>query len=303
MVVDDSKYDEDQVLRLSAVAEKQSEHPLASAILKRAKEKLGDEKILDPNSFQSISGEGVHISYRGDDVFLGNSKLLESNGVKVGGEVQAMLDRLRTDGKTTIMLAVNHNLAGVIAVADTIKESAPEAVRALQKMKLEVIMLTGDNKLTAEAIAQKLAIKRYFAGVLPVEKSRVVKQLQSEGRVVAMVGDGVNDAPALAQSDVGIAIGSGSDIAVETGGIILMRDDLRDVAAGIQLSRKTMRKIKENLVWAFAYNVALIPVAAGLLYFITGVLLNPILSGAAMAMSSVTVVSNSLTLKRFKPRL
>jgi Cu+-exporting ATPase len=164
-------------------------------------------------------------------------------------------------------------------------------------------MLTGDNKLTAEAIAQKLAITRYFAGVLPDEKSRVVKQLQSEGRVVAMVGDGVNDAPALAQSDVGIAIGSGSDIAVETGGLILMRDDLRDVAVGIQLSRKTMRKIKENLVWAFAYNVALIPVAAGLFYFITGVLLNPILSGAAMAMSSVTVVTNSLTLRRFKPKL
>jgi Cu+-exporting ATPase len=191
----------------------------------------------------------------------------------------------------------------VIAVADTLKESAPEAVRALQKMKLDVMMLTGDNKLTAEAIAQKLAITRYFAGVLPDEKSRVVKQLQSEGRVVAMVGDGVNDAPALAQSDVGIAIGSGSDIAVETGGLILMRDDLRDVAVGIQLSRKTMRKIKENLVWAFAYNVALIPVAAGLFYFITGVLLNPILSGAAMAMSSVTVVTNSLTLRRFKPKL
>jgi Cu+-exporting ATPase len=302
-VVDDSKYDEDQVLRLSAVAEKQSEHPLASAILKMAKEKFGDERLPDPNSFQSISGEGVHISYRGDDVFLGNSKLLESNGVKVDGEVQAMLDRLRTDGKTAIILAVNHNVAGVIAVADTLKESAPEAVRALQKMKLDVMMLTGDNKLTAEAIAQKLAITRYFAGVLPDEKSRVVKQLQSEGRVVAMVGDGVNDAPALAQSDVGIAIGSGSDIAVETGGLILMRDDLRDVAVGIQLSRKTMRKIKENLVWAFAYNVALIPVAAGLFYFITGVLLNPILSGAAMAMSSVTVVTNSLTLRRFKPKL
>ncbi len=301
-VVDGSKYSEDEVLRLSAVAEKQSEHPLASAILKKA-EKFGDEKIPDPDSFQSISGEGVHISYRGDDVFLGNSKLLESNGVKVDGEVQVMLDRLRTDGKTAIILAVNHNVAGVIAVADTIKESAQEAVRALQKMKLDVIMLTGDNKLTAEAIAQKLAIKRCFAGVLPVEKARVVKQLQSEGRVVAMVGDGVNDAPALVQSDVGIAIGSGSDIAVEVGGIILMRDDLRDVVAGIQLSRKTMRKIKENLVWAFAYNVALIPVAAGLFYFITGVLLNPILSGAAMAMSSVTVVSNSLTLRRFKPRL
>jgi Cu+-exporting ATPase len=299
VVVDNSKYDEDQVLLLAAVAEKQSEHPLASAIL----QKFADGKIPDPDSFQSISGEGVHITYRGDDILLGNSKLLESHGIRIDGDVQAMLDRLRVDGKTAIMLTVNQKVAGVIAVADTVKESAREAVRALQKMRLDVIMLTGDNELTAEAVAQNLGIKRFFAGVLPVEKSQVVKQLQSEGRIVAMVGDGVNDAPALAQSDVGVAIGSGSDIAVETGGLILMRDDLRDVAAGIQLSRKTMTKIKENLVWAFAYNVALIPVAAGLFYFITGVLLNPILSGAAMAMSSVTVVSNSLTLRRFKPML
>lgn len=303
VVVSDSKYGEDEILRLSAVAEKRSEHPLALAILTRAKEKFGEEKLPDPDSFESISGQGVRVSYGGDILLLGNSRLLESNGVGVDGGAQTALDELRADGKTAMILVINNRIAGVIAVADTVKESAQEAIRALRKMKIDVVMLTGDNKLTAEAIAHRLGIERYFAEVLPVEKSRVVKQLQSEGRVVAMVGDGINDAPAIAQSDVGIAIGSGSDIAIETGGLILMRDDLRDVVAGIQLSRKTMTKIKENLVWAFAYNVALIPVAAGLLYVIVGVLLNPILSGAAMAMSSVTVVSNSLTLRRFKPRL
>ncbi len=303
VVVSDSKYDEDEILRLSAVAEKQSEHPLASAIINKAKETFGEEKLPEPDSFESISGQGVRVSYRGDTLLLGNLRLLESNGVSIDGGAQSTLDELRAEGKTAMILAVNNRIAGVIAVADTVKESAQEAIQALRKMKIDVVMLTGDNKLTAEAIARRLGIERYFAEVLPVEKSRVVKQLQSEGRVVAMVGDGINDAPAIAQSDVGIAIGSGSDIAIETGGLILMRDDLRDVVAGIQLSRKTMAKIKENLVWAFAYNIALIPVAAGLLYVITGVLLNPILSGAAMAMSSVTVVSNSLTLRRFKPRL
>jgi len=303
VVVPGSEYGEDKILRLSAVAEKQSEHPLASAILARAREKLGEERLPDPDSFESISGQGVRVSYRGDTLLLGNLRLLESKGVGIGGGVQTTLDGLHADGKTAMILAVNDRIAGVIAVADTVKDSAQEAVRALKKMKINVVMLTGDNKLTAQAIARRLGIERYFAEVLPVEKSRVVKQLQSEGRVVAMVGDGINDAPAIAQSDVGIAIGSGSDIAIETGGLILMRDDLRDVVAGIQLSRKTMTKIKENLVWAFAYNVALIPVAAGLLYIVAGVLLNPILSGAAMALSSVTVVSNSLTLRRFKPKL
>ena len=303
VAVSDSKYGENEVLRLSAVAEKHSEHPLASAILTKAKERFGEEKLSDPDSFESISGQGVRVSYGGDTLLLGNSRLLESKGVGIDGGTQTTLDELRADGKTAMILAVNNRIAGVVAVADTVKESALEAIRALRKMKIDVVMLTGDNKLTAQAIARQLGIERYFAEVLPVEKFHVVKQLQSEGRVVAMVGDGINDAPAIAQSDVGIAIGSGSDIAIETGGLILMRDDLRDVVAGIQLSRKTMTKIKENLVWAFAYNVALIPVAAGLLYVITGVLLNPILSGAAMAMSSVTVVSNSLTLRRFKPKL
>jgi P-type Cu+ transporter len=192
----------------------------------------------------------------------------------------------------------------LIAAADTIKEHSKEAISALQKMKLAVIMLTGDNNQTAAAISQQLGITRFIADVLPEEKYEVIKRLQSEEhRKVAMVGDGINDAPALAQADVGIAIGSGSDIAIETGGLILMKDDLRDVVAGIQLSRKTMSKIKQNLFWAFVYNVGLIPVAAGLLYIVTGILLSPIFSGFAMAMSSVTVVTNSLTLRRFKPKL
>ena len=200
-----------------------------------------------------------------------------------------------------MLIALNKQLSGIIAVADTIKPSALETVRGLQKMGIEVIMLTGDNEETARAISSELGIKRYIADVLPTKKSEVIKELQ-KNRKVAMVGDGINDAPALAQADIGIAVGSGSDIAVETGGLILMRDDLRDVVAGIQLSRSTMSKIKQNLFWAFIYNVALIPVAAGLLYILVGVLLNPILAGLAMAMSSVTVLSNSLLLRRFKPK-
>jgi Cu+-exporting ATPase len=201
VVVSDSKYSEDEILRLSAVAEKRSEHPLASAILARANERFGKE-LPDPDSFESISGQGVRVSYRGDTLLLGNSRLLESNGVGIDGGTQTTLGELRADGKTAMILAVNDRVDGVIAVADTVKESALEAIRALRKMKIDVVMLTGDNKLTAQAIAHQLGIERYFAEVLPVEKSHVVKQLQSEGRVVAMVGDGINDAPAIAQSDV-----------------------------------------------------------------------------------------------------
>ncbi len=201
-----------------------------------------------------------------------------------------------------MVVALDKKPVGCIVVADTLKEHAQEAVRALQKMSIQVMMLTGDNKKTAQAIAKELGIEKYVAEVLPGEKYEIIKDLQAEGHKVAMVGDGINDAPSLAQADVGIAIGSGSDIAIETGGLILMKDDLRDVVAGIQLSRKTMSKIKQNLFWAFIYNVGLIPIAAGLLYILIGVLLSPIFSGLAMALSSVTVVTNSLTLRRFKPK-
>jgi Cu+-exporting ATPase len=290
------------IIKLAAIAEKQSEHPLASSIIKRALE-LSNGPIPDPGSFESISGKGVHATYSGKDIIFGNSKILDFFGLQLDEQGQNELLELQSQGKTVMVLAIDKQISGLVAVADTLKEHAQEAIRGLQKMGLQVIMLTGDNKATAAAISKQLGIDKYFAEVLPTEKYEAIKKLQDEEhRKVAMVGDGINDAPALAQADVGIAIGSGSDIAIETGGLILMKDDLRDVVAGIQLSRKTMSKIRQNLFWAFIYNVGLIPIAAGLLYIIIGVLLNPIFSGFAMAMSSVTVVSNSLTLRRFKPK-
>jgi Cu+-exporting ATPase len=211
-------------------------------------------------------------------------------------EFEQELAKLEAEGKTVMILAIDKKLAGLIAVADTLKEYSKEAINKLKKMGVEVIMLTGDNQRTAKAIANQVGIERFFAEVLPQDKAAAVKKLQEEGKVVAMVGDGINDAPALAQANIGIAIGSGTDVAIETGGIVLIKDDLRDVPASIKLSKKTMSKIKQNLFWAFAYNTALIPVAA--LGF-----LNPILAAIAMALSSVTVVTNSLTLKRFNPKL
>ncbi|MBI4018270.1 MAG: HAD-IC family P-type ATPase, partial [Candidatus Aenigmarchaeota archaeon] len=203
--------------------------------------------------------------------------------------------------KTVMLLAVNKKLVGMVAVADTLKDEAPAAVKQLERMGIEVMMITGDNPRTASAIAAKLGIKRVLAEVLPQDKAKEIKKLQKEGRIVAMVGDGINDAPALAQADVGIAVGAGTDVAKETGGIILMKNDLRDVITAIELSRKTVRKIKENLFWAFFYNIALIPVAAGVLYPF-GILLNPVYAAIAMALSSVTVVGNSMLLNTYKPR-
>ena len=297
-------HDAGEVLRLAAVAEKNSEHPLASAILKKHGEEFPGAPVPEPETFESAPGLGIKAHFEGKTLLLGSAHLLQQNGVNVAEQIKAKLDGLRSQGKTVMLLSQDRELKGVIAVADTIKPSSKEAISALKKMGLETVMISGDNEETSRAIAEELGIRRYFSEVLPNQKSEIVQKLQNEEkRKVAMVGDGINDAPALAQADVGIAIGSGSDIAVETGGMILMRDDLRDVVAGIQLSRKTMSKVKQNLFWAFAYNVALIPVAAGLLYVLIGVLLNPILAGAAMAMSSVTVVANSLSLRRFKAKL
>ncbi|MEM0053107.1 MAG: HAD-IC family P-type ATPase, partial [Nitrososphaeria archaeon] len=198
---------------------------------------------------------------------------------------------------------VNSKILGVIAIADTLKEYSVEAISALKRMGVEVVMLTGDNKGTAEAIAKKLGIELVYAEVLPADKVRVIEELKNEGKIVAMVGDGINDAPALAAADIGIAIGSGTDIAKETGGIVLVKDDIRDVVIGIELSKATVRKIKQNLFWAFFYNIILIPIAAGLLYPFFKILLNPVFAAIAMASSSITVVSNSLTLNRYKPSL
>lgn len=298
-----SSFSEKELIRMAAIAEKQSEHPLAAAILERARSDIGGNGIPDPDSFQSVTGQGIKASYSGKELVFGNTKILDTFRIELSDEANQKLSDLRRDGKTAMVLAVDGTLAGIVAAADTLKDHAADAISRLKEMKLEPVMLTGDNAETAAAIARQAGIERYFAEVLPNGKADVVKQLQNEqNRVVAMVGDGINDAPALAQADIGIAMGSGSDIAIETGGLILMRNDIRDVVAGIQLSRKTMGKVKQNLGWAFGYNIALIPVAAGLLYIVTGVLLSPIFAAVAMALSSVSVTTNSLTLRRFKPK-
>jgi len=222
-------------------------------------------------------------------------------GIRVDA-AEKLLHSIEEGGKTAMILAVDGKVTGVIAVADTLKDHSVEAVRALKTMGIGVVMLTGDNRRTAEAIARQVGIDDVIAEVLPAQKVDVIKGLQKQGKVVAMVGDGINDAPALAQSDVGIALGSGTDVAMEAGGIVLIKDDLRDVVASIQLSRRTVQKIRQNLFWAFFYNTALIPIAAGVLAGI-GIVLNPIVAGAAMGFSSVSVVMNSMTLRRFRPQL
>ena len=284
---------EDKVLLYAAIAEKGSEHPLGEAILKAAK--MNGLDISDPESFEAVPGHGVKVGYKGTNILLGNRRLMEKNGIAVGS-FEDKLKILEEQGKTAMLIASNNNILGIIAVADTLKENSIAAVNALKKENVEVIMLTGDNERTAKAIAGQIGIEKVIANVLPGEKASVIKGLQATGKTVAMVGDGINDAPALAQADIGIAIGSGSDVAKETGGIILIKDDIRDVVAGIRLSKATMRKIKQNLFWAFIYNTVGIPIAA--LGF-----LNPIIAAAAMALSSLSVVANSATLKAFKIEL
>ncbi|MBI5888523.1 MAG: heavy metal translocating P-type ATPase [Deltaproteobacteria bacterium] len=281
---------EDEVLLYAAMAEKGSEHPLGEAILKMAKMKGLD--IPDPESFEAVPGHGVKVGYKGGTILLGNRRLMEKNGI-AAGSFEEKLKIFEEQGKTAMLIAGRNNIIGIIAVADTLKEHSGEAVAELKKEGIEVIMLTGDNERTAKAVARLAGIDNVIANVLPGEKAGVIKGLQGSGKVVAMVGDGINDSPALAQADIGIAIGSGSDVAKETGGIILLRDDLRDVVGGIRLSRATMKKIKQNLFWAFIYNTVGIPIAA--LGF-----LNPIIAAAAMALSSLSVVMNSALLKRVR---
>jgi len=283
-------HSEKKILELATVAEKGSEHPLAEAIINAAdKAKL---KISEADSFEAIPGHGVKATYQGKEIFFGNRKLMETNNINAI-HVEDKLVELEKQGKTAMLLAVNGKIAGIIAAMDTLKDNAAEAVKQLKSMRLEVAILTGDNELTAKAIAKQLSIDTVIANVLPWEKVNIIKKLQDEGKVVAMVGDGVNDAPALAQAQIGIAIGSGTDIAKETGGIVLIKDDIRDVARGITLSKATMKKIKQNLFWAFIYNTLAIPIAA------IG-LLSPIIAAGAMAFSSLFVVSNSATLKLLK---
>ncbi len=281
-------YDDDKVLRLTAAAEAGSEHPLAQAIVRAAEHRgLRSDPVTQ---FAAIPGHGIEARVGTSFVLMGNRRLFTDRGIDVSA-VDEMMRTLEAAGKTAMLVACDGRLAGVVAVADTIKPEAREAIDALRRDGVEVIMLSGDNERTARAIAGELGIERVIAEVLPADKAEVIRDLQGQGRIVAMVGDGVNDAPALAQADIGIAIGSGSDVAKETGGIILMKDDVRDVVTGIRLSRATMRKIKQNLFWAFIYNSAGIPIAA--LGF-----LNPIIAGAAMALSSLSVIVNSATLKR-----
>jgi Cu+-exporting ATPase len=284
-------YKEDEILLFAAIAEKGSEHPLAEAVLKKASSL--NINVPDAEAFEAIPGHGVKARFNGKTILLGNRRLMEINKISIGENVESHLTKFEEEGKTVMLLAVDGEIVGILAAMDTLKDSAREAIRNFKKMGLEIVMLTGDNERTARAIAKQLGIDNVIANVLPWEKVNVIKKLQSEGKVVAMVGDGINDAPALAQAHIGIAIGSGTDIAKETGGIVLIKDDLGDVVRAIMLSRATMRKIKQNLFWAFIYNTVSIPIAA------VG-LLSPIIAAGAMAFSSLFVVSNSATLKLIK---
>ncbi|MDN5277483.1 MAG: P-type Cu+ transporter [Clostridiales bacterium] len=290
---------EDELLRLSASAEVASEHPLGEAIVRSARER--NMELAWAESFEAIPGQGIEVVTQGKQLLLGNRKLMEDRNVEI--TLQQEYDRLAEEGKTPMFVAVDGKLAGIIAVSDVIKPTSRKAVEQLHRMGIKVVMITGDNARTAQAIAKQVGIDMVLAEVLPQDKANEVKRLQEQGRKVAMVGDGINDAPALVQADVGIAIGSGTDVAMESADIVLMKSDLMDVPAAIQLSKATIRNIKQNLFWAFAYNTAGIPIAAGVLHLFGGPLLNPMIAALAMALSSVSVVTNALRLKRFKPRL
>jgi Cu+-exporting ATPase len=286
------------LLRVAATAEKNSEHPLGEAIVRGA-EGRGLE-IVGPDSFNSIPGHGVEANIEGAEILLGNRKLMKECGVDFSA-LMPRAEALEADGKTVMFVALNGQAAGLIAVADTLKEYSVEAVRHLHKLDLEVAMITGDNRRTAEAIARKVGIDRVLAEILPQDKAEEVKKLQLQGKKVAMVGDGVNDAPALAQAEVGMAIGSGTDVAKETGDIILIKDDIRDVVVALEVAKATMRKVKQNLFWAFFYNTLGIPLGAGLFYAFASVVISPELAGLLMAVSSISVTLNTLLLKGFKP--
>jgi Cu+-exporting ATPase len=291
-------YNEDEVLRLAASAEKGSEHPLGEAIVRAAAER--GLTLGDPDHFSAVPGHGIEARVDGRQVVLGTLKLMADRGI-AAGPAEVLLEQLSEQGKTAMVVAVDYELAGMVAVADTLKEDSTEAIARLHRLGLQVVMLTGDNHRTAAAIARSVGIDRVLAEVLPDEKATQIKLLQAEGKVVAMVGDGINDAPALAQADVGLAMGTGTDVAMESGDITLVKGSLTGVATAIELSKATMRNIHQNLVGAFAYNTLGIPVAAGLLYPAFGILLSPLIAGAAMAFSSVTVVTNANRLRRFEP--
>jgi Cu+-exporting ATPase len=287
-------FDEEGLLRLAASLERGSEHPLAAAILTGAKER--GVRLTEADSFMSITGKGVSGQVDGRTVALGNSKLLEELRVD-RGDLGSHADSLRADGQTVMFVAVDGRLAGLLGVADPIKENTPEAIRALHAEGIRVVMLTGDNRTTAEAVASRLGIDDVAAEVLPQQKAEKVKQLQNDGYLVAMAGDGINDAPALAQAHVGIAMGTGTDVAMESASVTLVKGDLRGIVRARRISRATMANIKQNLFFAFGYNGLGVPIAAGVLYPVFGILLSPIIAAAAMSFSSASVVTNSLRLR------
>ena len=291
--------DDGEILRLAASAERGSEHPLGEAIVRFAREERRLE-LADAGAFEAVSGQGIAAEVEGRDLLVGRPAFLETRSVDPSSLRDAAAE-LAGAGKTPVFVAVDGRAVAVIAIADTLKTGSIEAVAELHRLGLEVMMLTGDNETTARAIARQAGVDRVLADVRPDEKAARVRNLQAEGKLVAMVGDGINDAPALARADVGVAIGTGTDVAIESGSVTLMSGDLRALVTALALSRATMRNIKQNLFWAFAYNVALIPLAAGFFYPFTGILLDPIFAAAAMALSSVTVVSNALRLRRFRP--
>jgi len=288
--------DPDKILQMAASAEKGSEHPLGQAIVAGAKEK--GLKLLDVDYFNSLTGQGIEAMVGGQTVLVGNRKLMDENNIVLSA-LEADPERIAAEGKTPMYVAIGGEPAGIVAVADTVKASSKAAVDTLRSMGKEVIMITGDNSRTAEAIAKQVGIDRVLSEVLPNGKADEIKKLQSEGRRVAMVGDGINDAPALVQADIGIAVGSGTDVAIESADIVLMHSDLMDVPTAFELSKKTIRNIKQNLFWAFGYNVVGIPIAAGILFIFGGPLLNPMIAAAAMSLSSVSVMANALRLKKF----
>lgn len=289
---------EDELLSIAASSEKGSEHPLGEAIVKGAEER--NIKFKEISNFKAIPGHGIQVEIEGKVILLGNKKLMTENSIEIG-DLGVKSDKLANEGKTPMYIAINNKLEGIIAVADTVKPSSKEAIENLHKMGIKVAMITGDNKKTADAIAKQVGIDIVLAEVLPEDKANEVKKLQEKGSKVAMVGDGINDAPALAQADIGIAIGTGTDVAIESANIVLMKGDLKDVATAIKLSKATIRNIKQNLFWAFGYNVLGIPVAMGVLHIFGGPLLNPMIGAAAMSLSSVSVLTNALRLRGFNP--
>nr|WP_330390749.1 copper-translocating P-type ATPase [Caminicella sporogenes] len=295
-IITRGNYSEEELLQMAATAEKGSEHPLGEAIIREAE----DRKIslLKLDKFYAVPGQGIEVEIKGNIILLGNEKLMRNKNIDITLKEEA--NKLAVEGKTPMYIAINSKLEGIIAVADVVKENSRKAIEKLHEMGIKVAMITGDNKKTAEAIAKEVGIDVVLAEVLPEDKANEIKKLQEKGKKVAMVGDGINDAPALAQADIGIAIGSGTDVAMESADIVLMKSDLLDVVTAIKLSKSTIRNIKQNLFWAFAYNTAGIPLAAGLFYAFGGPKLNPMFAAAAMSLSSVSVVTNALRLKKFK---